>query len=61
MKEKKLNKVNLSKSKDVLKERVNLENQVEILKYSFEKGLYYVDNIRSIIDRIKLLKRDLNR
>jgi hypothetical protein len=57
---KKLNKVSLSKSKDVLKERFNLENQVEILKYSLEKGLNYVDNIRSKIDRIKLLKRDLN-
>ena len=57
---KKLNKVSLSKSKDVLKERFNLERQVEILQTLLKEGLNYVSNIRSKMDRIKLLKRDLN-
>ena len=57
---KKLNKVSLLKSKDVLKERFNLEKQVEILQPLLKEGIDKVNYIKEIINIIISLKRDLN-
>ena len=57
---KKLNKVSLLKSKDVLKERFNLEKQVEILQPLLKEGIDKVNYIKEIINKIISLKRDLN-
>jgi hypothetical protein len=55
-----LNKVSLLKSKDVLKERFNLEKQVEILQPLLKEGIDKVNYIKEIINIIISLKRDLN-
>ena len=56
---KKLNKVSLSKSKEVLKERFNLEKQVGILQPLLKEGIDKVNYIKELITKIKKLKLDL--
>ena len=57
---KKLKKVSLNKSKEVLEERQHLEKQVEILQVSLKEGLDKINYIKEIIKMIKSVKGNLN-
>ena len=57
---KKLKKISLNKSKEVLQERQHLEKQVEILQTSLKQGLDKINYIKGIIQMIKSVKGNLN-
>ena len=57
---KKLKKISLSKSKEVLLERQHLEKQVELLQTSLKEAIDKVNYIKSIIVMIKSVKGNLN-
>lgn len=57
---KKLKKISLNKSKEVLIERQHLEKQVEILQVALKEGIDKVNYIKSIISMIKSVKGNLN-
>ena len=57
---KKLKKISLNKSKEVLLERQHLEKQVEILQYALKEGIDKVNYIKGIITMIKSVKGNLN-
>ena len=57
---KKLKKVSLSKSKEVLQERQYLEKQVEILRQALKEGIDKVNYFKGIITMIKSVKGNLN-
>lgn len=57
---KRLKKVSLSKSKEVLQERQHLEKQVEILQQALKEGIDKVNYIKGIITMIKSVKGNLN-
>lgn len=57
---KRLKKISLSKSKEVLMERQHLEKQVEILQVALKEGIDKVNYIKGIITMIKSVKGNLN-
>ena len=57
---KKLKKISLNKSKEVLEERQHLEKQVEILQVALKEGIDKVNYIKGIINMIKSVKGNLN-
>ena len=57
---KKLKKISLNKSKEVLEERQHLEKQVEILQIALKEGLDKISYIKGIINMIKSVKGNLN-
>lgn len=57
---KKLKKISLGKSKEVLQERQHLEKQVEILQTALKEAIDKVNYIKSIIVMIKSVKGNLN-
>lgn len=57
---KKLKKVSLTKSKEVLEERQHLEKQVEILQQALKEAINKVEYIKGIIKMIKSVKGNLN-
>lgn len=57
---KKLKKISLNKSKEVLLERQHLEKQVEILQQALKEAINKVNYIKSIITMIKSVKGNLN-
>ena len=57
---KKLEKISLNKSKEVLEERQHLEKQVEILQQALKEGLDKISYIKGIINMIKSVKGNLN-
>ena len=57
---KKLKKISLNKSKEVLLERQHLEKQVEILQISLKEAIDKVNYIKGIILMIKSVKGNLN-
>ena len=57
---KKLKKISLNKSKEVLQERQHLEKQVEILQKFLKEGLDKINYIKEITQMIKSVKGNLN-
>ena len=57
---KRLKKISLNKSKEVLQERQHLEKQVEILQVALKEGIDKVNYIKGIINMIKSVKGNLN-
>ena len=57
---KKLSKISLNRSKEVLKERQHLEKQVEVLQIALKESIDKVNEIKGIINMIKSLKGNLN-
>ena len=57
---KKLKKISLNKSKEVLEERQHLEKQVELLQLSLKEALDKINYIKGIINMIKSVKGNLN-
>ena len=57
---KKLKKISLNKSKEVLEERQHLEKQVELLQLSLKEAIDKVNYIKGIIEMIKSVKGNLN-
>ena len=57
---KKLKKISLNKSKEVLEERQHLEKQVELLQNALKEGLDKINYIKGIINMIKSVKGNLN-
>ena len=57
---KRLKKISLCKTKEVLIERQHLEKQVEILQVALKEGIDKVNYIKSIITMIKSVKGNLN-
>ena len=57
---KKLKKISLNKSKEVLEERQHLEKQVELLQISLKEAIDKVNYIKGIINMIKSVKGNLN-
>ncbi len=57
---KRLKKISLSKSKEVLQERQHLEKQVEILQIALKEAIDKVNYIKGIITMIKSVKGNLN-
>ena len=57
---KKLKKISLNKSKEVLEERQHLEKQVELLQIALKEAIDKVNYIKGIINMIKSVKGNLN-
>ena len=57
---KKLKKISLNRSKEVLEERQHLEKQVELLQVALKEGLDKINYIKGIINMIKSVKGNLN-
>ena len=57
---KKLNKISLNKTKELILERQNLENYAELLQVNLKEGIDKISCIKNLIEMIKKIKQDLN-